>query len=183
MFRETWVPFRKFIKRIPLGVRVLALLIMSGWLVLVGAESGAIWSALWLPLRDVPLDSRPSDKLSATRLALTIARAADCKNFELQDFYKDYAAFSCQTGSGGSNKFFFDLMVFYDRATRDKVISKFSQEGEWGKPILSKQGKGIELSTALKAGPFYLVTGGSFNKQLAATPFPGEIVYQTDKAQ
>jgi hypothetical protein len=144
------MPFRQFVKGISMGARILALMIFAGWLLLIGAKSGVIWSALWLPLRDVPLDTQPHDKLSATRLALTLARAADCGNFEPQDFYQDHSVFTCQMI--GNNSPSFIIWIFYNQAIKNKIATdyRFGLEN-WMMEFLKD-------SPLYKIGPFYLVS-------------------------
>ncbi len=157
---------------------LLALLAIASWLLIIGIESGVVWSMLWLPLRDVPLDTKPHDQLSATRLALTVARAADCGGFEPDGVvYQDYAAFYCATDVSNKKKSTsYEIYIYFNETAKIKDINKFKPGGELTKPTYSKKGRRFEIiAPMIKAGPYFVVYGNSSDKH-SAKDFPGETI-------
>jgi hypothetical protein len=130
-------------------------------------------------LIDAPLHTHPGNRLTATRLALTIARAANCDNFKyfstLDQGGDHFSMFYCQTemidiadlGKGG----IFRLLIFYDTGTKKKIISELGSR---------------EVLTAgvHKTGSFYLISKFADISKIPAEKtkpedyqgFPGEII-------
>lgn len=120
-----------------------------------------------------PLDSQPTGRISAARLALSIARVADCGDFEYYDTHPDYYAFTCQKiiNKEEEGDVMFILYSFYSKEGRDKLIKKLSGE---------------KSTSLFKVGDFFVIQStDSFDAGEAMTPihrvnktdydsFPGE---------
>lgn len=119
---------------------------------------------------NVSFNSQPSDYWSARRLAATIARSANCSNFEYLDEKQDYAIFSCQTGDNPKNALYFNIWTFYDIETKNKKASEFSLSKDWG---------------LFKSGSFYIVLesiqDGHINKVEDYIAFPGDMFISLEK--
>ena len=143
-------------KRIPIGYRMLASLLVGGWFIASGLFGVLFRTMLWLPVRDIPLDTRPNDDLSAIRLALTVARAADCGRFEVTETDR----YLCRIKTEDLTDSFREIEILtwtYTDQTALNEREKVNREMDY-----------------YVAGPFYDVYGGT-PKQLAR--FPGTIVY------
>jgi hypothetical protein len=162
MIRRTFVQLKKFIKRIPIGYRVFASLIFGGWFIASGLFGVLFRAMLWLPIRDITLDTRPNDDLSATRLAFTVARAADCGRFEVTETDR----FLCHIKTDDLTDSFREIKISTWTHTDQTALNE-------------REKINLEMDYYV-AGPFYDVYGGT-PEQLAR--FPGTIVYSQKKVK
>lgn len=82
-------------------------------------------------LTDVSTDLQPTNLVSATRLALTIARRANCGDFEYYDSQKSYSVFTCQMVVNAKDAMF-AIYIFYDEASKNRMAIDFRSKDEWG---------------------------------------------------
>jgi hypothetical protein len=112
---------------------------------------------------DIPFNSKPIDYRSATNLAKSIARIANCGSFEDQSFQKD-TVFSCQMIVNGKDTIF-NIYIFYDKADKDRMANNLRSKEELA---LFKMGEYYIISESVEVGT--KKTTQDYAK------FPGEII-------
>lgn len=138
LLKKTLLQLTRYISQIPVGYWMLAIPTMLAFCLFFFIEvfrwlTKLIIVAYWLPLPGAPLDTRPTDLDVASRLALTVAKKADCNYFRPNNSTLDESdyVFLCEKEGNefaiqifGSEKGRKEGGMFASESTFDRVVSE-----------------------------------------------------------